>query len=346
MNKEERQNRILELIELSNGQGLLETHAIAKQFDVSEMTIRRDLKELSDSGRLRRQHGGASSMPSIPEQEWKEIGILLVSTTGKYTDPFFNAILEGADSKLHELGYRIAYINTRAEIKTAAQVRELLQSRQVDGMILVGSVGSESMDYLRANVRALIQTTDSIGPELDTITFDGYYGIQQMVDHLIGNGYRRLGFITGRHDQRRQAFLDHVQARGLPTDAELNVLVPFGLDGWTPELGYQGVQQLMELKNPPDAIVCASDRIAIGALQWLHQHNYRVPDDVAITGFDDIDQSAFTAPSLTTVHVYKHLMGELAAERVVKHIENENEIPLLIQTPTYLVIRESSGSKK
>lgn len=95
----------------------------------------------------------------------------------------------------------------------------------------------------------------------------------------------------------------------------------------------------MQMPNPPDAIVCASDLIAIGAIQWLHQHNLRVPDDVAVTGFDDIAESAFTIPPLTTVHVHKQLMGELVAERVVKRIENEQEIPLFIQTPTHLVIR-------
>jgi len=63
--------------------------------------------------------------------------------------------------------------------------------------------------------------------------------------------------------------------------------------------------------------------------QWLHQHHLRVPDDIAVTGFDKIAESAFTAPSLTTVHVHKQLIGELAAERVVKRIENADEVPLL-----------------
>jgi DNA-binding LacI/PurR family transcriptional regulator len=139
--------------------------------------------------------------------------------------------------------------------------------------------------------------------------------------------------------------MDGVKANDLPTNAELCVLVPFGLDGWTPELGHIGAQQLMQLPNPPDAIVCASDRIAIGAIQWLHQHNFNVPEDIAVTGFDNIAESAFTVPSLTTVHVHKQLMGELAAERAVKRIENEQEIPLFIQTPTQLVIRQSCGSE-
>ncbi len=344
MNKEERQNHIIQLLEKANGQQVLGTRELAAHFGVSEMTVRRDLQALSRDGMLRRLHGGASPLPEPQEAPRREIGIVLVSTTGKYSDPFFNAILEGADHRLKELGYRVAYINTQAEISTAAQARDLLQSHPVDGIILVGFVRGESIDYLRANLRTIIQTTDPIGPELDTISFDGYRGMRMMVDHLAGRGCRRLGFISGGVDARNQGFMDGVMAHGLPADDELCLLLPFGLDGWTPELGHEGAMRLMQLPNPPDAIVCASDRIAIGAIQWLHQHHFHVPGDVAVTGFDNIPESAFTVPSLTTVHVHKQLMGALAAERAVKRIENEDEIPLAIITPTHLVIRQSCGS--
>lgn len=336
----------MKLIESSDGKHLLGTRELAAQFGVSEMTVRRDLQELSQGGLLRRQHGGASPIRQPRDQRIKEIGILLVSRTGKYTDPFFNAVLEGADRKLQELGYRIAYINTQSEISTAEHVRDLLQAHPVDGIIMVGPpMGIESIEYLKGHVRALIQTTESIGPDLDTISFDGYYGIRQMVNHLVGRGYRRLGFITGLSDLRHLAFVEGVKAHGLDADPDLCVITAFGLDGWTPELGHVGAERLMGLPVPPDAIVCASDLIAIGAIQWLHQHNIRVPDDIAVTGFDNIAESAFTVPSLTTVHVHKQLMGELAAERAVKRIENPDEIPLFIQTPTYLVIRKSCGSE-
>lgn len=345
MSKEERQNYIVQLIEQSGEQQMLGTRELAEHFGVSEMTVRRDLQELSQNGLLRRQHGGAAPVRAQRGQHHKEIGILLVSRTGKFSDPFFNAVLEGVDRKLLELGYRIAYINSRAEISTATQVHKLLQSHPVDGIILVGPrVGMESIEYLKANVRALVQTTESIGPELDTVSFDGYGGMRLMVDHLVKRGYHRLGFITGNYDLRHRGFLDGVNAHGLPADPDLTAVVPFGLDGWTPELGHLGAQRLMQLSNPPDAIVCASDRIAIGAIQWLHQHHLRVPENIAVTGFDNITESAFTAPSLTTVHVHKELMGELAAERAVRRIENEHEIPLFIQTPTHLVIRQSCGN--
>ena len=345
MNKEERQNHILQLIDQSSDHQKFGTRELAEQLGVSEMTVRRDLQELSQDGLLRRQHGGATPLRQALDHQLKEVGIVLVSTTGKYADPFFNAILEGVDHKLLELGYRIAYINTRSQISTAAQAQDMLRTHPVEGIILFGYVGEESIEYLRSNVRALIQTTDAVSPEVATIGFDGYRGIQEMVNHLVKRGYRRLGFISGKYDIRQQAFMDSVKAHHLADDEELCITVPYGLDGWTPELGHVGARRLTQLSNPPDAIVCASDRIAIGTIQWLHQHGYHVPEDIAVTGFDNIPESAFTAPSLTTVHVHKQLMGELAAERVVKHIENPDEIPLFIQTPTHLVIRQSCGSQ-
>lgn len=345
IHKEDRRNRIMQLVQQSDDQQIVGTRQLAERFGVSEMTIRRDLEKLAQAGQVRRQHGGAAAAQPKQDAPRKDVGILLVSRTGRYTDPFFNAVLEGVDHRLQELGYRIAYINTRAEVSTAEQARELLESRAVSGIILVGPpLSPESIEYLKANMRALVGTIEPIGAAFDTIAFDGYSGIRQMVDHLVRLGRRRLGFIAGNYDARQQGFVDALAAHGLPADADLCVDVPFGIDGWTQQLGHAGAAHLMSLPRPPDALVCASDLIATGAIQWLHQHNLRVPDDVAVTGFDNIAESAFTTPSLTTVHVHKGLMGELAAERVVRRIENADEVPLFIQTPVHLVIRDSCGA--
>jgi DNA-binding LacI/PurR family transcriptional regulator len=213
MNKLERQQYIIKLIEQSNEQKMLETRDLAEQFGVSEMTVRRDLQELSHKGLVRRQHGGVSHSVIAQRQERKEIGILLAFSTGKYSDPFFNAVLEGVDRKLQELGCRIAYIKPHSEINTAAQARELLESNKASGIILLGPLPKpESIAYIKANVRALVSTTETLGPDYDTVTFDGYHGIRYMVDHLVKCGYRRLGFITGHHDFRRKALLYGVKA--------------------------------------------------------------------------------------------------------------------------------------
>ncbi len=344
MTKLERQQQIIRLLEQNDDQETLGTRVLAERFGVSEMTIRRDLDELAESGRLRRQHGGAAPIRRAQEPPRREIGVVLELKIAKYSDPFFNSVLEGADRQLQALGYRIAYINTGAEVITAAQAHDLLRAVSVSGIIVVGPpLGAESIEYLKANVRVLVGTLESLGSDHDAVTFDGYNGMRRMVDHVVGRGRRRLGFITGRYDMRQQGFTDAVRAHGLPNEADLCVTLTFGLEGWTPEMGHAGAERLMALPAPPDAIVCASDRLAIGAIQWMHQHGLRVPDDIAVTGFDDIAEAAFTVPPLTTVHVHKHLIGELAAERVVRRIENEDEVPLFIQTPTRLVIRQSCG---
>jgi len=79
-------------------------------------------------------------------------------------------------------------------------------------------------------------------------------------------------------------------------------------------------------------------------MQWLHQNGFRVPEDIAVTGFDNIADSEFTIPPLTTVHVHKRLIGSLAAERVIRRIENPDEVPLQIVTPTSVIIRQSCGA--
>lgn len=342
MKKKERQQLITQMIAQSGE--TLETHALAERLGVSDMTIRRDLSELADAGRLRRQHGGAAPTRQAAIDGPKAIGVWLVSRSGKYSDPFFNEVLEGADRRLSELGYRIAYVNTHSEIKTAAEARDMLHASTISGVLLVGPrLGDASIEYLKENVRALVATIAPIGPAYDAITFDGFNGMRDMVAHLAQRGYKRLGFITGQADARLQGFLAGLKAHGLPHEQQLRVVVPFSVDGWTQALGRQGAEWLMSRSEPPDAIVCASDLIAIGALQWLQQHSFPVPEAVAVTGFDDIPESAFTVPALTTVHVHKRLIGALAAERIVKRIENADEIPLHIQTPTSLVVRRSCG---
>lgn len=347
MNKEERQSRIVQLLEQSDNDQILGTREIAETLGVSEITVRRDLQELSQEGLIQRRHGGAGPARRKDSGPLKEVGFVLVSRNNKYGDPFFNAVLEGAEQKLQGLGYRIAYINTQSEIMSAARASDVFQATSVGGVILAGTaLGSEAIGYLKQHIRALVVTGGTIGPGYDEITFDGYNGMRQMVKHLVERGYRRLGYVTGHPDPRQEGFLNGVRTHGLSDDPALCVAVPDDyLDGWTPELGYRGVQQLMQLAEPPDAIVCASDRLAIGVIQWLHQHGVRVPKDVAVTGFDNIAESAFTIPPLTTLHVHKQLIGSLAAERVVRRIENENEIPLSIKTPTELIIRSSTGNK-
>ncbi len=347
MNKQKRRELVLKELEAVGVDRIVSTRALAESLGVSEMTIRRDLFELSQEGLIHRMHGGAtlprhSALHATPRGQ---IGILLTSRRDKFMDPFFNEVLQGADRKLQEMGYRVAFVFTHADVHTRAQARNLLANYHADAILLIGTHYSECVEYLKAHVKILIATNGSLGPEYDSVNMNGRPGIRALVHHLAKLGRRRLAFITGFYDSRQRGFIEGIKETGLLESEELIVTRDqTGYEAWTPQMGQNGVAMLMKRKNPPDAIMCASDRMAIGAMQWLHQNGYRIPDDVAVTGFDNIHESEFTVPPLTTVHVYKELIGALAAERAIRRIENPDEIPLDIRTPTYPVIRQSCGA--
>jgi len=347
MKKTDRQNHILDLMRETSPDHVISTKVLAEEFDVSETTIRRDFQELADAGLLQRQYGGAHSVRQIRTANSKlgQVGILLGSRIDKYTDPFYNLVLEGADKKLNELGYHVAYIKTYYDVHSEAQAQELLDTFDVDGLILLGSSNDDSVHYLRDHFSPIVTVTDIFGVDDDLILFDGFKGMQMIVKHLSKLGYRCPGYITGQVDLRYDGFVESLDRYGMKNDKRLHKILVPGPAGWIPALGGEGAKQLMTQDLKPDVIVCASDRLAIGAMQWLQHNGYRVPDDIGVTGFDNIPDSAFTFPPLTTVNVHKTLLGELSAERIVRRIENPDEVYLRITVPVELMVRQSCGYK-
>lgn len=325
-------------------QQLLSTHELARQFDVSETTIRRDFQQLANAGLIQRQYGGAQlSQPSL-RTELGQVGILLLSRIDKYRDPFYNMVLEGADRELERLGYHIAFVKTLYEINSTAAAERLLDAHDIKGLVLLGEGPSESVAYLRRHISPIITVTDKQELDADQITFAGEEGMRMMVDHVAALGHRRLAFISGYRDIRYAGFCQGLAANALPHQAALHQILEPGPSGWTPDLGERGAEGLMSQEQKPDAIVCASDRLAIGAMGWLQRKGYRIPDDIAVTGFDNIPDSDFTFPPLTTVQVHKVLLGKLAAERLAQRIENPDDVHLRVTTPTSLVVRQSCGA--
>lgn len=345
MKKSERQLLILERAQDTAPQELLSTRDLAQQFAVSETTIRRDFQEMAEAGLIQRQYGGAYQSRAPQATIRGHVGVLLVSRIDKYRDPFYNMVLEGVDRALERLGYQIAFVKTLHEIDTTAQASQLLDAYAFNGLILLGTAGSESIRYLRQHFSPIVTMTDKHDIEDDLVLFDGRRGMRLMVKHLADLGHRRLGFIAGYDDIRYDGFLGGLAACGLDSAPSLHQILQPGPSGWTPDLGERGAKNLMALDRKPDAIVCASDRLAIGAMRWLQSSGYQVPHDIAVTGFDNIPDSDFTYPPLTTVHVHKVRMGEIAAERIAKRIEDPDDLFLKITTPVSLVLRQSCGSQ-
>lgn len=347
MNKEERHNTIRQLISQNKNQQLLGTKKLADHFGVSEMTIRRDLKELEEVGLLRRYHGGAvvadNTEPSAIPGKSYEIGIIVLAERGKYANPFTNDVLEGIDIAVQSAGSRTVFTRSLIGVHTAAQAQALLQAYPIDGLILIGSQRRESVQFLMDNIPHIVSGCSVLDRAHDAILIDSFNGIKDMVQHLASLGHRRIAFITGNRDDRQKGYLAGLREFNPEQDDDLCIVTDFGLEAWNPKHGSQCAGELMNLDNPPDAIICASDRLAMGAIHWLHKNNYRVPHDIAVTGFDNIAESEYTSPPLTTVHVHKRKMGELIGRRLIRRMDDPEEIALKVYTPTSLIIRESCG---
>lgn len=348
MNKQERIQQLLARIAEDKSGAILSTRALAQEFAVSEITVRRDLQELAGAGLIQRRHGGVIGA-SVRANGVKYVGIVVVSFQGKYSHPFYNEMLEGADSELQRLGYVPAFVKTFSEVNSKERIYDLSQLQPIKGLLVLGELNDATCRLWHAVTPHIVSAPSAISPAITAITYDGSSAMRQLLDHLVRLGRRRIGIIIGqsnpaRTDDRMRGYLSGVADHNLDQDAGLICSVMHDLERLPSKIGCDGAESMMRLARPPDAIMCASDAIALGALQWLQANGYRIPDDVAVTGFDNIPDASLTYPPLTTVHLHKRLLGRLAAEQLHRCVEHPNDPPLTVVTPTSLVIRRSCGA--
>ncbi|MCB0158564.1 MAG: DeoR/GlpR family transcriptional regulator [Caldilineaceae bacterium] len=348
MNKQARQTQILARIGENPAESILSTRDLAEEFGVSEITMRRDLQELAVAGLIQRRHGGVIKPHAAPAT-LRNVGIIVVSYRGKFSNPFFNELLEGADSELEKLGYRSAFVKTFVDMSTPAQVQELSRLYTVDGLLVMGGFDLAKYQLWKTFTPNIVTLPTTVSSELDVVVIDSHHGMRMMVKHLAQLGHTRIGFImghehAGRVDNRLPGYLAGIAEQGFATDPTIVYEAVHSLERLPAKIGQSGAQKLMSVANPPHAIMCSSDLIALSAMQWLQSHGYRVPDDVAVTGFDNIIDTSIAYPPLTTIHVHKRLLGRLAAEQLHRRIEHPDDPPLRIVTPTSLVIRRSCGA--
>jgi LacI family transcriptional regulator len=180
----------------------------------------------------------------------------------------------------------------------------------------------------------------------DALTIENRRGARAMVKHLIGLGHQRIAIITGaagNHDAAERL----VGYRAAMRDAGLAVPNEWELAGdFTEASGYQAITALLGMRPRPTAVFAANDSMAIGAISALREAGLRVPDDVAVTGFDDIPLARYMSPPLTSVHVAIAELGARAVETLLHAVANKNAHERRHhRLPTKLVIRDSCGTR-
>lgn len=271
-------------------------------------------------------------------QQTSTIGLIVPNIT----DPFFLEIVRGVEETAGAAGYSML-IASQSRDTAEHRYHHLFTHGRVDGLILVAiDIRHQDLDQFFNEGFPVAVIQEDLGTHVPTFLAANYAGARALTEHLIGHGYRRIAFITGSDytpdsGDRLRALREVLSEHGL-TLAEDDILKGDFMYG----SGYTAMNQLLERDTHPEAVFAANDQMAIAAIQAATGHGLRVPDDIAIVGFDDISLASYTVPRLTTVRQPVYQLGCLAAEAVLG-ADSTALAPQRIVLPTELVIRESCG---
>ena len=272
-------------------------------------------------------------------KEVKKIAILQwYSLDQELSDPYYLSIRTGVESYFANKDVQIIRI-FKSDDKYLEQIKD------IQGLICIGKFSESEMKELNslcAYTLFLDMITDRI--EYNTISLDLKQAMIDVTEYLITNNHKKIGFLGGQevlsdgkvyHDHRIEAFTSIAKKNGI----EYNPY--FLIDKYSSQSGYEMMNKLFEGNDLPTAVIACSDPIAMGALKAIHEHGLRVPEDISLVGFDDIEQVQYLSPALTTVHTPSQYMGEYGAMLLSLMMNSGPMIPCRIELPCSLMIRES-----
>jgi LacI family transcriptional regulator len=269
------------------------------------------------------------------------IGIVL----DNFTSYWGSIIIRGLQDVLHAKGYFSLVVNIPWAIHSQSDVVQDLLGHSVDGFVFIETWHSidERKEMLQNKpyvvVHRLFHESDPF-----SIIPDDIHNSTLVVEHLIKLGHRRMGYIMGPEDyfsseRRLNGFINSLNKANLP------ILKEFILRGtWTIPSGYQCAKEMLSSKNLPTTIVAANDLMAYGALLAIQDSGLRVPEDIAIVGYDDDEITRISNPTLTTVKMPLFRMGQLAAENLLGQVNKREYLPEEQLIKGELIIRQSCGS--
>lgn len=327
---------------------------IAKALDISKSTVSRalqghkDIKEATRKAVLnmarKLDYQPNLLAKSLVKSKSNTIGIIVP----EFVNSFFPTVIIGAQEIASELGYNVIICQSQESVRTEIANTQVLLASRVEGVIISMSRETSQFDHFRAFARNGIPVVffNRICEKINAsrVMVNDYEGAYNAVEHLIGNGYRKIAHISGppnlRLSQNRlKGYLDALKAHKLPTN-----------DKWvlhhdlTRENAWASAKKLLTRKSPPDAIFCVNDPAAIQTLLYAKSHGIKVPDQLGIVGFSDDPISSIIEPQLTTVKQPVSEMGRIAMRILLDHIEKGagQYTPVHTKLSTNLIIRQSS----
>lgn len=251
-------------------------------------------------------------------------------------------VVKGVNRAIEQLGYDLLVYSGGNSANRSWAVRErqyvsLLNGSITDGIIVV----TPTAETFSTNYPLVAIDPHLDSAEFPTVIATNHVGALSAMEYLLGLGHGRIGFIGGRSDlqsaiRRLQGYKDSLRQANIPFDPELVQIGDF-----TQESGYRCAQKLLVLPTRPTAIFAANDRSAIGAIEAITEIGLKVPEDISVIGFDNIEEASFVNGGLTTVDQFISDMGRVAVEMLVSLIQNRPLEHQIYRMPTKLIVRNT-----
>jgi DNA-binding LacI/PurR family transcriptional regulator len=285
---------------------------------------------------LVRQRSQVIAVSLFPEGD--ELPLAHLGQTAHY---FYLGVLENIEREAVSLGYDLL-LPSHSRGKSPENYIRSLRTRRVAGCIVLHAVDSRIQALIHSSIPTVFIDRVGQGSHASYVKSDNIDGARQATEHLLALGHRRIAFLTGRTAdlsglERLLGCQQALAHAGVAPDSSL-----VRQSGWNIDEAYEATRILLAERRDFTAIVAGNDFMAIGILRALTEHGLRVPDDVSLVGFDDVEFSQYTIPPLTTVGQDRVAMGCGAVQRLIAMIEGTGEpSPLIL--PTQLIVRKSTG---
>jgi len=256
--------------------------------------------------------------------------------------PYFSQLVGGAAEALYEQDMRLVLCPTMHEHEREVSLLERLMHGTTDGaVIILPEESSEELERLLNHGYRFV-VVDPLLPlneRIPAVSAAHTAGADQAMKHLLSLGHTRIAAITGplgmkATEDRRRGYYAALAAAGIMPEIEGN----FEISG-----GVSATEQLLDLPEPPTAIFAFNDNMAIGAMQTARARGVRLPEDLSIVGFDDLEEAAIVTPALTTIRQPLAEMGRIAVSLLMRLLDNQRLEALHVELGTRLVVRESAA---
>ncbi|WP_336278381.1 ribose operon transcriptional repressor RbsR [Cronobacter dublinensis] len=253
---------------------------------------------------------------SLKLNQTRTIGMLITASS----NPFYSELVRGVERSCFERGYSLVLCNTEGDEQRMNRNLETLLQKRVDGLLLLCTETHQPSPAIMTRYPAIPTVMMDWSPfdgDSDVIQDNSLLGGDIATRHLIEKGFTRIACVTGPLDKtparlRLEGYRAAMQRAGLAVPEGYEVIGDFEFGG-----GLRAMQSLLALPEPPQAVFMGNDAMAVGAYQALYQAGLRIPQDIALVGYDDIELARYMTPPLTTIHQPKDELGELAIDVLI-----------------------------